>query len=187
MDNSSKARARMSANGWEFEFEGPADFVDKQVSKTFGMAGEPHIIEGRSKTHPHQPMLFPESVAETKDDTSNLLAEGDVSSTELKQDDDSQVDLVEGYLQISPKSRPDEILFIAYVYQVYQEYEFLTTKNFSEAYEKLRYAGAEFPDRLDSCITQTLNKYPKFFKILERGKYIITLPGRKYIKEKLGY
>ena len=94
------------------------------------------------------------------------------------------IDLVEFFHQISPERQYDAIYTIAYFYQKYKGIQHLDKADFEQVYDTLGYS-ADRPSQMSKSLNDAKKKYPRYFRSINRGKYVLTKSGMDYVESLL--
>lgn len=93
-------------------------------------------------------------------------------------------DLVSFFLDKSPKGQYQQVAVITYYYQKCrggEPLEFLTYKEYEEAYATLRRGAVTMPTDVGGSVRNTLNRTDYLFSP-SKGKFAITIPGERFVE-----
>ena len=184
-------RSRLKIGEIEAEFEGSEEFVQHNTDKYF-----PDLVDAakylrKPDTIIYQedkPKQLPLSMAPEVSDTDQST---DTTRTTQKHIDGKKSmvtppDFPTFYRKKNPQSQWQEVLVIAYYYQNYEEYEYLSYKDLDEAYMRLARVGVDVPSNARQAVKFGCEQKYLYKPERANGKFALTDQGWHFVEKMTG-
>ncbi len=172
-DQNQQVRVRYKIGDREVEIEGPQHYVDERTAFFLAKFGS-----GGSDVSGANGISLPPS------DSEGLLVGSTSNRDEVDQSTSPispNIDLVTFYRSKRPKGQTEEVLTIAYWYQIHQGYQDTGVEDFEAGYNELRILAVNPPGSVQSSISNVLKRTDYLFS-MERGRYALTIPGKEHVE-----
>ncbi len=95
---------------------------------------------------------------------------------------DQPHDLCSFYLEKAPKGQYQEVAVITYFYQTFRGREYVTRKDYEEAYKELLRIPVKPPKDINGSVRNTATR-TKHLSNLGSGKFILTMQGEELVQK----
>ena len=173
-DNRDYVRVRYKLVIVEVEIEGPADYVDERTAfflAKFGTGSDSDLVSDA----PSLPL---------NNDSLRLVGEDESKGDGIGTPVPNETNLVTLYRKASPNSQSDQVLILAYWYQILQEREELGVEDFEHGFDQLRVLAVDPPKNIKGAVRNTVDRTSHLYTP-ERGRFAITIPGIEYVEAML--